>query len=65
MVKMRKGDKIILGLSEMNIKKLKEGMPIKFNLKELHAGDIDVFIFCGKDEQSMALTLKTMTEPIN
>jgi hypothetical protein len=55
MIKARKDNTIILGLSDENIKRLKEGQPIKFNLKEHGFSDIEVFIFNGKDEESMYL----------
>lgn len=41
---------IVLGLSKMNLKKLKEGYPIKFNLNEIDL-EGEVLIFCGKTEQ--------------
>lgn len=53
MIKVAKGNMAILGLSDLNIEKLKEDKPIKFNLKELGMPDIDVFIFHGKDEFTM------------
>lgn len=65
MIKARKNNTIILGLSEENIKRLKKDQPIKFSLKDLKLKGIDpddvtVFIFAGKDEQTMALTLESM-----
>lgn len=65
MVKARKGDNIIIGLSDENMKRLKKGEPIRFNLKELHAGDITVYIFNGRTEDSMALTMQQMGNPKN
>lgn len=66
MIKMRKGNTLILGLSEENIKRLKQNQPIRFKLSELVPGSEDtVFIIAGKTEESMALTLKTMTESNN
>jgi hypothetical protein len=53
MVKALKGNQIILGLSDVNLERLKDGQPIKFNLKELGLPDYEVFIFNGKDEQTM------------
>jgi hypothetical protein len=58
MLKARKGNSIILGLSDMNLTRLKMGQPIKFNLKELGLSDHDVFIFNGKDERTMKEMLK-------
>lgn len=53
MVKLRRGDKLFLGLSEENMKRLPD-QPIKFNGQQLGLGDIDIWIFTGKDEESMA-----------
>lgn len=66
MIKMRKDKTIILGLSEENIKRLQSNQPIRFNLDVLVPGsDLKVFIIAGKTEESMALTLKSMTESPN
>jgi hypothetical protein len=65
MVKARKDNNVILGLSEENVKRLKDGKPIRFNMKELGFDDIWIYIFTGKTEESMALILKKMTEPDN
>ncbi|NJO63644.1 MAG: hypothetical protein HC836_37280 [Richelia sp. RM2_1_2] len=53
MVKLKKDNTIILGLSDRNIELLKQDKPIKFNLKELGLDDMDVIIFNGKDESAM------------
>jgi len=45
---------VIFGLSHMNLEKLKEGKPIKFNGAEAGLeADIEFFIFAGKTEQEM------------
>lgn len=49
---------VVLGLSDMNLQKLKEGLPIKINLKDLDMQDIEIFIFAGKDEHTMAEQFK-------
>lgn len=54
---------LILGLSDMNIERLKKNEPIKFNLGELGFADIEVLIFYGKDEQSMYGMLKDSIDP--
>lgn len=61
MVKLKRGDTIFLGLSDENMKRLKEGKPIRFNLKDLGLQDTTVYIFNGTDEQSMAEFLGTIT----
>jgi hypothetical protein len=62
MMKARKPGVIVLGLSHMNLQKLKEGFPIKFNLKVLNSDkqpnltplpEEDVIIFAAKDESAM------------
>lgn len=64
MLKIRaKENVIVLGLSEMNIKRLREGKPIKFNLKELGMSDIDILIFTGRDEHTMAEEFKQFIGP--
>lgn len=66
MIKMRKGNTLILGLSEENIKRLKSDQPIKFNLNVLIPGqNYEVFIIAGKTEESMYLSLKQQIEPPN
>jgi hypothetical protein len=63
MVKMRKGDTLILGLSDENINRLQQNQPIRFKLSDLIPGSKDtVFIVAGKTEESIALTLKSMIE---
>jgi len=64
MVKALKGNMIVLGLSDENMKRLKQDQPIKFNLKELGLGDYDVFIFNGKTEQSMYEQMKEAIDPL-
>jgi hypothetical protein len=49
MIKLRLKDKILLGLSEENAFRMLKGEPIFFKGEELGL-DVDVFIFCGKDE---------------
>ncbi len=64
MVKGRKGNMVIIGLSDRNIELLTSDKPIKFNLQELGMGDIDVMIFHGKDEQTMYEMMKDATHPM-
>jgi hypothetical protein len=66
MIKMRKGNTLILGLSEENIKRLQMNQPIRFNLNVLIPDqDFNVFIVSGKTEESIGLTLQQLTQPNN
>lgn len=64
MVKALKGNMIVLGLSDENLARLKKDQPIKFNLQELGLPDFDVFIFNGKDEQTMYEMMKQAIDPL-
>lgn len=59
MIKVKKGNTIMLGLSDMNIERLKAGQPILFNLKESKLADLDVniLIFNGATEESMYMDM--------
>ena len=63
MVKAKAGNTIFFGLSDVNLEKLKEGKPIKFNLNELGLQDIDVVIFHGKTEEEMYQMFKETINP--
>lgn len=62
MVKAVIGGKVILGLSDENVKRLKDDQPIMFNLKELGLSDTDVIIMNGKTEESIKETLLKATK---
>lgn len=54
MIKLRKDNIIVLGLSDENMKRLADNQPIKFKMSELILGsNLEVFIFNGKDEETM------------
>ncbi len=53
MMKLKKGNLVVLGLSDENMKRLSKGEPIKFNLQSLEMPNIDIFIFNGRTEESM------------
>lgn len=57
MLKVKKGDTVLLGLSDINMQRLKEGQPIKFNMSELDLPPMEVVIFNGRTEDSMFLSL--------
>lgn len=63
MVKAKKGNTLIFGLSDMNLERLKKGEPISFNLNELGAEPYDILIFHGKDEQAMYQSMKSQIHP--
>lgn len=63
MIKAKQGNRIILGLSDENLRRLKNNEPIRFNLNELGIGDWDVLIFNGKDEQTMKSEMKEHIHP--
>jgi len=46
------------GLSEENIKKLREGQPIRTDLKDLGFSQGTAFIFYGRTEEEMDLELQ-------
>lgn len=63
MVKFRAGETIGFGLSEENMRLLKEGKPIKVDLTELGLPGKevrDVFIFYGKTERDMERDMADM-----
>ncbi len=63
MIKAKRGNDLILGLSDTNLQRLQKGEPIKFNLSELGMGDGDVIIFHGKDEQIMKTMMRDSIHP--
>jgi hypothetical protein len=69
MIKARKEDLILLGLSDENMKRLKAGQPIKFKLSELKLtkdfDDYEVLIYNGRTENTMWAALNQMIEPQN
>jgi hypothetical protein len=52
MLKARSGDLLVFGLSAENLKRLQDGSPIAFDLKDLGATG-RVFIFYGETEADM------------
>lgn len=57
MIKALARKAVILGLSDMNIKMLRQDKPIKINLSELGLPDQEIVIITGKDEVTMAKML--------
>ena len=49
-----------IGLSHTNLERLKEGKPININGQSVGIGGMDVLIFAGKDEATMASQLNEM-----
>lgn len=63
MIKAKQGNTIIIGLTERNIELLRAGKPIMFNLKEIGMQDQNVFIYSGKDEQTMLHDMRAKIHP--
>lgn len=63
MLKAKKGNVLYFGLSDENMRRLKNDEPIKFNLRELGMDDVSVYIFNGKNEQEMAKMFKGQIHP--
>lgn len=54
MLKMRNGGLVVLGLSDLNLERLREGKPIMFDGSELHLEGVDkLAIFYGPTEADM------------
>lgn len=53
MLKARKGDDLIFGLSARNVELLMEGKPISIDLTQLGLDKGRVFIFYGATEEAM------------
>lgn len=49
---------ILIGLSDENIKRMREDKPVHIFLSELGLGDGELVIFTGPDEEAMATTLE-------
>lgn len=63
MIKAKTKDTIYLGLSDENLRRLKNNEPILFNLKELGLMDMDVLIFNGTTEDVMYSMIKHKLHP--
>lgn len=63
MIKTRKDNLVILGLSDENMKRLAAGQPIKINLKDLDLPDIEIVIFNGRTEETMYLAMLDLIGP--
>jgi hypothetical protein len=58
------GKKLVgIGLSEMNLQKLREGCPIKIGGDEVDVLDTEILIFYGKTEKEMHEKLKGFIDP--
>lgn len=63
MVKAKRGNQLIIGLSDENLKRLQKDQPIKFNMADVGFPAIEIFIFNGKDEQTMYSMMKDAINP--
>lgn len=50
-------DMLIIGLSDENLRLLREGRPIKFNAKDVGFPHMDIMIFNGRTETEMYETI--------
>jgi len=53
MMKLRAGGLVVLGLSELNVQKLKQGLPIAFDGKEVRLPGVRIAIIYGETEHKM------------
>lgn len=58
---MRNGRLVLLGLSELNIQKLKEGKPILVNGGDVGIPGKEIVIMYGQTEQDIAKELEQLT----
>jgi hypothetical protein len=54
---------VVLGLSRTNLARLKKGQPIRFDAAEVGLPDVEVLIFAGETEQSMAREIADLIGP--
>lgn len=64
MIKLRKGDTVVFGLTDENVERLKKGQPIQFNMTELGLPNQTVIIIHGKDEQTFREMFKDQINPL-
>ncbi len=63
MIKIRKDNVLVFGITDENIERLKKDQPIKFNLNELGMDDVTVFICHGKNEDELYKQFKDGINP--
>lgn len=65
MIKLKTEKHIVLGLSDINMEKLKQGLPILFKLRELgnEFPDVEVMIFNGRTEPEMQKMFMELVVP--
>lgn len=51
---------VLLGITDQNIARLREGRPIHIHGEEMGIGPLDICIITGKDEADLVKTLKPM-----
>jgi hypothetical protein len=57
------GDIVIFGLSNENIKRMKQNKPMLIDLKELGIPGVKIMIFTGETEDKMFEDLKELIRP--
>ena len=67
----QRGMMLVLGLSEMNLQRLREDQPIHIKREQLHDPNLpedaqlgfDILIFAGKDEDSLSQDFMRLVSP--
>lgn len=54
---------VLLGITDMNIVRMREGKPIQIYGEEMGLGKIDIWIITGKDEVALQKTLAPLIGP--
>jgi hypothetical protein len=64
MLKAKKGNMLMIGLSHMNLDLLKNDKPIKFNMTALgFTENIDVLLFAAETEDDLKKLIMPLTSP--
>lgn len=59
-----KGRKIaLLGITDMNIARMREGKPIQIHGEEMGLGNLEIWIITGKDEAALQEMFKPVIGP--
>lgn len=54
---------VLLGIADMNIERMREGKPIHIHGEEMGLGNLEIWIFTGADEGSLAKQLAPLIGP--
>lgn len=64
-VKIAGQDLVLIGLDDENMKHIKSGLPLQFNLNKVDVGDIEVLIYNGRTENDMYMQLRDNISPVS